>query len=423
MVWISRFATISNMNKHPWSKHPSDYRKGEVQQILTLLQAGECVSLIGLSGMGKSNLLGYLAHRASSEAKHGPISILIDCNRLPTFEANHFFRLASAQLGPVLDTLAIAEEGKQDNPFDELNRKVAAILEASPKTLALLLDGFDDLATAVDRAFFNQLRSLRDTYKYRLSFLLATRQPLKNITGSDKIREFEDLLISNQLWLQPLSLEDAQWTIKRFEDRLHLKFDRDSTQNLLHLSGHHPGLLKALAAAWSSGDADTPSSWLNHAAVIRECELLWGDLPEESRNAIYDDPIEDPTLNNAGLVVEGQLLSPVFTAFIQVKSGMDLRLDRSTGEIYRGGALLSVSLTAKEFELLSYLLDNQGTICEKDTLIRAVWPEDKVFEEGIRDDSLAQLVRRLRIKIEPDPSNPTYLQTVAGRGYRFIHPG
>jgi two-component system response regulator RegX3 len=67
-----------------------------------------------------------------------------------------------------------------------------------------------------------------------------------------------------------------------------------------------------------------------------------------------------------------------------------------------------------------YLLDNQNVICEKDELIRAVWTEDKVFEQGVRDDSLAQLVRRLRVKIEPDPSTPSFLLTIPGRGYRLI---
>jgi DNA-binding winged helix-turn-helix (wHTH) protein len=53
-------------------------------------------------------------------------------------------------------------------------------------------------------------------------------------------------------------------------------------------------------------------------------------------------------------------------------------------------------------------------------LIHAVWPEDRIFERGIRDDSLAQIIRRLREKIEPDPSSPSHVHTVPGRGYRYM---
>ena len=76
-------------------------------------------------------------------------------------------------------------------------------------------------------------------------------------------------------------------------------------------------------------------------------------------------------------------------------------------------------LTAKEHLLLAYFLAHPEIVCEKDELIQAVWPEDRIFEEGVRDDSLAQLIRRLRMKIEADPSQPRYIHTVAGRGYRY----
>jgi two-component system response regulator RegX3 len=69
--------------------------------------------------------------------------------------------------------------------------------------------------------------------------------------------------------------------------------------------------------------------------------------------------------------------------------------------------------------LLNYFLAHPDIVCEKDDLIRAAWPEDKVFEHGVRDDSLAQLIRRLREKIEPDPASPRHIFTVPGRGYRF----
>jgi two-component system response regulator MtrA len=76
-------------------------------------------------------------------------------------------------------------------------------------------------------------------------------------------------------------------------------------------------------------------------------------------------------------------------------------------------------LTEKEYRLLVHLQAHPGQVCSKDELVQAVWPEDVIYERGIRDDSLAQLVRRLRVKIEPIPAEPRYIQTVPGRGYLY----
>ena len=62
-----------------WDAYPSTYRQDEVQRILSAMQSGECVSIIGLSGAGKSNLMGFLAHR--QDAFPHP-NLLVDCNRL-----------------------------------------------------------------------------------------------------------------------------------------------------------------------------------------------------------------------------------------------------------------------------------------------------------------------------------------------------
>jgi DNA-binding response OmpR family regulator len=89
-------------------------------------------------------------------------------------------------------------------------------------------------------------------------------------------------------------------------------------------------------------------------------------------------------------------------------------LARPAGETRALPAVDTSTLTAKELRLWEYLLAHSGQVCAKDDLIRAVWPEDKAFFEGIRDDSLAQLVRRLRQKTDPGA-----IVTVAGRGYRL----
>ena len=76
-----------------------------------------------------------------------------------------------------------------------------------------------------------------------------------------------------------------------------------------------------------------------------------------------------------------------------------------------------ISLSPKEFELLTYLYAQRGQLCSKDDIARAVWPE---YQGGIYDYQIENLIRRLRAKIEPDPGNPQLLLTVRGLGYKLL---
>ena len=74
-----------------------------------------------------------------------------------------------------------------------------------------------------------------------------------------------------------------------------------------------------------------------------------------------------------------------------------------------------VSLPLKEFELLEMLLRNAGRVLTRGQLIDRVWGSDYVGDTKTLDVH----VKRLRSKIEPDPSSPQYLVTVRGLGYKF----
>jgi len=406
------------MASEVWSHHPDDYRGQEVRRILDLLQAGECVSLIALSGMGKSNLLGFLAYRAS-QAKGAPTCALLDCNRLAAASAEAFYSAATRAIREMASGESPSSADPSGTTFESLASAVSDHLHASQRPLALLLDGLDDLVRTADRPFFNNLRALRDRHKFRLAYLTASRRPLTDLAPPETLREFHDLFVANQIWLQPLAEDDARWALNRYAERRRTRFRKAEVEALLRLSGRHPGLLRALAAGWEEGNEERPDSWLALPAVARECALLWDDLPQEARVAACTRPGNDATLRDSGLALGDRLFSPVFAAYVAAQAGPGLRLDRKSGEVTLGGIPLQVELTAKEHDLLAYLLDHANAICEKDDLIRAVWPEDRVFVEGIRDDSLAQLVHRLRTKVEPDPAQPRFLVTVPGRGYRL----
>ena len=75
-----------------------------------------------------------------------------------------------------------------------------------------------------------------------------------------------------------------------------------------------------------------------------------------------------------------------------------------------------LTLTAKEFALLDKLYANKGNIVTIDALCKAAW-DDNLFGY---ENTLMVHIRRLREKIEPEPSHPRYLLTVRGLGYKLI---
>lgn len=75
----------------------------------------------------------------------------------------------------------------------------------------------------------------------------------------------------------------------------------------------------------------------------------------------------------------------------------------------------AVKLTALEFRLLSYLVQNANKAVSKQDLFENVW-EDKFTGDG----TLNVHIRKIREAIEPDPGSPTYIITVWGEGYKFV---
>ena len=80
---------------------------------------------------------------------------------------------------------------------------------------------------------------------------------------------------------------------------------------------------------------------------------------------------------------------------------------------------VDVFFPLKEFELLEYLMQNKGRVMTRHQLIDRVWGADYVGDTKTLDVH----VKRVRAKIEPDPSRPVYLTTVRGLGYRIDDAG
>jgi two-component system response regulator RegX3 len=94
----------------------------------------------------------------------------------------------------------------------------------------------------------------------------------------------------------------------------------------------------------------------------------------------------------------------------------DVCLDPERHEVTRSGDLLSLPL--KEFELLALLLENAGRVLTRDPLIDRIWGADYVGDTKTLDVH----IKRLRSKIEDDPSSPSRIITIRGLGYKYEAP-
>lgn len=90
-------------------------------------------------------------------------------------------------------------------------------------------------------------------------------------------------------------------------------------------------------------------------------------------------------------------------------------LDPSAFRLTRDGQV--IQLSPKIIDLLLYLVARPSVLVTKDELFKALWPD-----VAVTDNALTQAVSELRQALGDDPSEPSYIQTVARRGYRFIAP-
>ncbi|MFJ8258572.1 response regulator transcription factor [Peribacillus asahii] len=99
-----------------------------------------------------------------------------------------------------------------------------------------------------------------------------------------------------------------------------------------------------------------------------------------------------------------------------IKAG-PFELNEQKAELSKNGEI--IELKRKELRLMTYFLQNPNLVISKERLCDSVWGEDFI---GF-DNTIMVHIRRLREKIEEQPSNPKYLMTVKGLGYKLVVKG
>jgi DNA-binding response OmpR family regulator len=178
---------------------------------------------------------------------------------------------------------------------------------------------------------------------------------------------------------------------------------------------------------WEDNDVVVDDRWVSrtHARVRREGERYTiEDLDSKNGTFVNGRRIAEPVALADG--DEIQVTPLIKLTFVDYRStaplpgemrspGLDL--DPDARQVRVRGRLLDPPLSYAQFTFLALLAEQPGRVYSRDEVIAAVWPDDQA--EGISDEAIDALVRRIRLRLRELDADYEYISTVRGYGFKL----
>jgi DNA-binding winged helix-turn-helix (wHTH) protein len=462
-----------------WTAFPVTYRATEMQTLAAWVLAGVSGSVVGPAGAGKSNLLGFLTHRPEALGSYLPpghppvVAVPVDLNDLPSLDVATLYRLIlrsfheirhhldpdlEREISDLYRSLSPGEAARDPFLTQSVLRELLARFRDREVQVVLVLDHFDRFGQRATPEMFNTLRGLRDSFKGTLSYIVGVRQEIPRQFAPAELGEMYELLDTHVCWVGPMSEPDARQMIDRELTGVPDVPDESAAAHLMALTGGYPALLKAVCHWWrNTPGKPAVSDWrdllLTQPSVRSRLEELLDGMTEGERAALSQVQRQsiggeaeagvpssqegnDPSSllgrlaaqglcrpEEGGWRVTGDLLAAYLACAEEQEAGR-IWLDESTGELCQGETPLR-DLTPLARSVLNFLVRHPVVQHTKTDLIINAWP-DQPCREGVSDASVYQVIRELRARIEPEPSQPRHIITWRGYpegGYQFFPEG
>jgi DNA-binding winged helix-turn-helix (wHTH) protein len=464
-----------------WATFPETYRIEQIATIAKWIAVGDSGVVVGGSGTGKSNLVGFFTTRPELVCHylpHDPTRYLflhMDVNSLPRVTTPYFYRgmlfamqTAAAEIDPALaqqinqsmTTLMNAEDAL--GLHFVLQRAHDLLINHAQKQVVWIIDRFDEACISLESSTLNSLRNLRDhnRIKGNLSYILFTRHPLARLRNPREYDEFHEIIISNTCWVGPMVRRDSEWMARQMAERHQVTFNQSAVNLLIELSGGLPAFMKAACTALATGlllPDESAYAWLDRLLeqqpIQRNCQEMWDDLLPAEKDTlsaigagVREEELDVATiqyLEQASLLARRQssvalngtansnlrIFSPIFELFVirqKVYVASGISLDSQTGAVKINGRTLAIKLAPDENRVLAYLAERKGEICSAESLMSHIWPN---YESDVHDSSqnlkaqLRQTVDQLSKKIEQSTETGLCIQTVDEQGWRLVEAG
>ncbi len=445
-----------------------DFRMGAVEQIAQWVLRQKSGVVVGLAGAGKSNFVQFICEESEQIRKHLPVHlpavafVPIDLNNLVDLTLSTLYRVILRAFyyhrayfpKTLVESVVRYYEAVRNvkDPFVSQSAlyELLFTIRDSGWRVVLVFDRFDAFAEETTPELTNTLRALRDSFKQTLSYFLVMRQEAIYLPDPIVTGELVELVDMHVCWIGAMGEGDARYFIEQELQFAGPQPHEEDIAEILALSGRFASVLKAVCDWWvelSAEQREMKDSWLamlkNHKPAHFRLNEIWDGLNQEERHLLVRFHLGQlaelqaeqrralqrmeakgvVVLSVEGWKINGRLLAQFVESVIGTGLGRIL-YDEKLGVIYRGGEEV-VDLRPLEKEMLLFFVKNPYRQHSKLELVGNVWPDD-VYREGVTDDSLYQVVRGLRKKIEPNPSKPTYVVSRRGypeSGYQFYPEG
>jgi hypothetical protein len=401
--------------------HPNDYRQEEIGALKRAIRAKENRLVLGLPDVGISNLLRFLVTRVNWGDRHVTFAYL-NCDALADcLDTDMFFAEITRQF---------CHQGLGDNP--EVNMPgyewlKSILLRAGGDPLDRLVvvgDKTDQMLAVAEPAFYRRLKALTDLNK-RVCYIFAISPHLAEGVDPDRL-----LFAGRRLIVGRFNERDLAGAMMEEGQRLEIEFSPAEQKKLAHLTGGHPGLLRAVSSAvveeglnLSDPEVRLVERLLSRVDVNSRCQRIWQALDSTQQVALcmiaskQSDRVAPDAivwLRSFDLIDENngeyRLFSPIFAGFVtsQLVEPLPQRVTIVAGKAFRGDK--EITLRPLEQKLLAVLMVEPGRVYTHDEIAWGVWDSDEVTP-----DMITGLICQLRSRL-----GKRYIKTHHRRGYEFI---
>lgn len=332
--------------------YPVDYRAEILTELMSDLQHGQSLGIVGLAGVGKSNLVTFMAQERT--LRHYLPESLARRTQILTFQLptapmpeDVYVAMLGAAMARTLDLGVpyVMSEAEQALPvLVRLRRCLQWLCEKHGQRVVFVFDEFEALLRGLPSSFLDDLRSLRDEHRTtgNLVYVTITHILPTLIPKVPPIREskFFELIRERLYPLRPYTRRDAESMIDDLIRRHPELSDQDVPAELRDtiwdLSGGHAGLIRALFDLSLEHELSLSSSLAQQeigrpaSAIHRTLEKVWEKLHRDEQAMIRDwlenRPLEAHAmdyLRRRGILLRGddhrlRLFSPLFEAYVRM---------------------------------------------------------------------------------------------------------